>query len=189
MQSLDIALKGIKALLFYNTLREGVPKLNGTWEKRIQLQVVITSGVRDKVRQGMLFSSNCVYRNKMFFTLIHTHTTCKKFACIVIWGCCTTKVKLERHSIIRRGAMAAIIPIVFFVDKTIGYVRPQLIFSVYMFVEYFIWSSSYCSLTVNRENKYQLITYFILKWIIKMGIITRVCKNTSTTFNSDSWFK
>ena len=49
MQSLDIALKGIKAVLVYTVLREGVPKSNGTWEKRIQ--VVITSGMRDKVRQ------------------------------------------------------------------------------------------------------------------------------------------
>ena len=35
--------------------------------------MVITSGVRDKERQGMLFSSNCVYR-KMFllvYTLSH----------------------------------------------------------------------------------------------------------------------
>ena len=31
------------------------------------VQVVITSGVKDKVRQGMLFSSNCVYRNKICF--------------------------------------------------------------------------------------------------------------------------
>ena len=64
MQSMDIALKGIKAVFIYNMLREGVPKSNGTWEKRIQ--VVITSGVRDKVRQGMLLSSNCVYRNEIF---------------------------------------------------------------------------------------------------------------------------
>ena len=64
MQSLDIALKGIKAVFIYNMLREGVPKSNGTWEKRIQ--VVITSGVRDKVGQGMLLSSNCVYRNEIF---------------------------------------------------------------------------------------------------------------------------
>ena len=56
MQSLDIALKGIKAVFICNMLREGVPKSNGTWEKRIQ--VVITSGVRDTVRQGMLFSSD-----------------------------------------------------------------------------------------------------------------------------------
>ena len=45
--SLDIALKGIKAVLIY-MLREGVPKSNGTWENRIQM--VITAGVRDKVR-------------------------------------------------------------------------------------------------------------------------------------------
>ena len=62
MQSLDIALKGIKAVFIYNMLREGVPKSNGTWEK---IQVVITSGVRDKVRQGMLLSSNCVYGKKL----------------------------------------------------------------------------------------------------------------------------
>ena len=47
MQSLDIALKGVMAVCIYDMLREGVPKSNGTWEKRIQ--VVITSGVRDKV--------------------------------------------------------------------------------------------------------------------------------------------
>ena len=67
MQSLDIAfIKEIKAVFIY-MLREGVPKSNhsnGTWGKRIQ--VVITSGVRDKVRQGMLLSSNCVYRNEIF---------------------------------------------------------------------------------------------------------------------------
>ena len=64
MRSLDIALKRIKAVFIYNMLREGVPKSNGTWEKRIQ--VVITSGVRDKVGQGMLLSTNCVYRNEIF---------------------------------------------------------------------------------------------------------------------------
>ena len=69
MQSLDIALKGIKTVLIYNILREGVPKSNGAWEKTIQ--VVITSGVRDKIRQGMLFS-NFVYRNKICFVGIPT---------------------------------------------------------------------------------------------------------------------
>ena len=65
MQSPDIAFKGIKAVFIYMlNLREGVPKSNGTWEKRIQ--VVITSGVRDKVGQGMLLSSDCVYRNEIF---------------------------------------------------------------------------------------------------------------------------
>ncbi len=63
-QNLDIALKGVKAVFIYNMLREGVPKSNGTWEKRIQ--VVITSGLRDKVEQGMLLSSDCVYRNDIF---------------------------------------------------------------------------------------------------------------------------
>ena len=63
--SLDFALKVIKAVLIDNTLREEVPKSNGTWEKRIQ--VVITSGVRNKVRQGMLFSRNCVYLNNICF--------------------------------------------------------------------------------------------------------------------------
>ena len=58
MESLDIALKGIKAVFIYNMLREGVPKSNGIWEKIIQM--VVTSGVRDKVRQGMLLSSDCV---------------------------------------------------------------------------------------------------------------------------------
>ena len=72
MQSLDIALKGIKAVCIYDMLREGVPKSNGTWKKRIQ--VVVTSGVWDKVRQGMLFSGNCVYRNDLLFkcwVLVH----------------------------------------------------------------------------------------------------------------------
>ena len=64
MQSLYIAFKGIKAVLIYNMLREGVPKSNGTWEKRIK--VVITSGVMDQVRQGMFLSSDCVYRNEIF---------------------------------------------------------------------------------------------------------------------------
>ena len=31
MQSLDSALKLIKAVLIYNMLREGVPNSNGTW--------------------------------------------------------------------------------------------------------------------------------------------------------------
>ena len=39
-------------------LREGVPKSNGIWGKR--MQVVVTSGVRDKVRRGMLLSSDCL---------------------------------------------------------------------------------------------------------------------------------
>ena len=42
-------------------------------EKRIQ--VVITYGVRDKVRQGMLLSSNCVYRNYIFICW-YTHLCC-----------------------------------------------------------------------------------------------------------------
>ena len=58
MESLDIALKRIKADFIYNMLREGVPKSNGIWEKRIQ--VVVTSGGRDNVRQGILLSSDCV---------------------------------------------------------------------------------------------------------------------------------
>ena len=58
IERLDIALKGIKAVFIYNMLREGVTKSNGIWEKRIQ--VVVTSGVRDKVRQGMLLSRDCV---------------------------------------------------------------------------------------------------------------------------------
>ena len=67
MQSLDIAfIKEIKAVFIYNMLREGVPKSNGTWEKRMQVVITGTSGVRDKVRQGMLLSSNCVYRNEIF---------------------------------------------------------------------------------------------------------------------------
>ena len=33
-QSLDIALKRIKAVLIYNMLREGVPKSNRNWEKK-----------------------------------------------------------------------------------------------------------------------------------------------------------
>ena len=70
MQSLDITHKGINAVLIYNMLREGVPKSNGTWKK--ELQMTITSGVRDTVRQGMLFSSNCVYRNKICVCL-YTH--------------------------------------------------------------------------------------------------------------------
>ena len=49
MESLDIALKRIKAVFIYNMLGEGVPKSNGIWEKRIQ--VVVTSGVRDNVRK------------------------------------------------------------------------------------------------------------------------------------------
>ena len=32
MESLDIALKGTKAVFIYNMLREGVPKSNGNWE-------------------------------------------------------------------------------------------------------------------------------------------------------------
>ena len=56
MESLDIALKGIKAVLIYNMLREGVPKSNGIWEKRIQ--VVVTSRVRDtrhKIQEALFY--------------------------------------------------------------------------------------------------------------------------------------
>ena len=35
------------------------------------MQVVITSGVRDKVGQGMLLSSDCVYRNEIFILLVY----------------------------------------------------------------------------------------------------------------------
>ena len=41
----------------------------GKLKKRIQ--VVITSGMRDMIRQGMLFSSNCVYRNKIIMFAGH----------------------------------------------------------------------------------------------------------------------
>ncbi len=34
MQSLDIALKEIKAVFIYNMLREGIPKSNGTWGEK-----------------------------------------------------------------------------------------------------------------------------------------------------------
>ena len=57
MQSVDIALKN-QGCFIYNMLREGVPKSNGTLKKNT---MVIISGVRDKVRQGILFSSNCIY--------------------------------------------------------------------------------------------------------------------------------
>ena len=53
MESLDIALKEIKAVFIYNMLREGVPKSNGIWEKKNTSGS--TSGVRDNVRQGMCF--------------------------------------------------------------------------------------------------------------------------------------
>ena len=60
MQSLDIVLKFIQAILIYNImLREGVPKLNGSSDK---IQVVITSGIRYNIGQGMLF---LVYRNNI----------------------------------------------------------------------------------------------------------------------------
>ena len=65
MQSLDIALKGIKPVCIYDMLREGVLKSNVLGEKRIQ--VVVTSGVLDKVRQGMLLFGNSVYRNEICF--------------------------------------------------------------------------------------------------------------------------
>ena len=67
MQSMDIVLKCIKAVSIYNMLGEGVPKSNGTWGK---IQVVITSGGRDEVRQGILFYSNYIYRNKIFVSVI-----------------------------------------------------------------------------------------------------------------------
>ena len=68
MQSLDIALEGVKAVFIY-MLTEGVPKSNGTWEKGIQ--VVITSGVRDKIGQGMLLSSDCVYKKLDIYLLVY----------------------------------------------------------------------------------------------------------------------
>ena len=36
-----------------------------------KIQVVVTSGVRDKVRQGMLLSSICVYRIGTMYLLIY----------------------------------------------------------------------------------------------------------------------
>ena len=44
---MDNVLKCIQAGLIYKMLRQGVPKSNVTWEKRIQ--VVVTSGVRDQI--------------------------------------------------------------------------------------------------------------------------------------------
>ena len=44
MQSLDIALKGIKAVFIYNMLREGVPKSNGTWEKNTSGSYIWSEG-------------------------------------------------------------------------------------------------------------------------------------------------
>ena len=58
-------------------LRERVPKSNGTCKK---IQVVITSGMWAMVRQGMLFSSKCVYRNKICFAGMST----KPFAILYI---------------------------------------------------------------------------------------------------------
>ena len=58
MQRLDIVLK-CNAVLIYILLKEAVPKSNCTWGKRIQ--VVVTYGLRDKIRQGMLFSNDYVY--------------------------------------------------------------------------------------------------------------------------------
>ena len=58
---MDIILKRIQAILIYNVLREGVPKLNGTWKK-------ITSVMR--VRQGMLFSSNYMFTRIRYICLL-----------------------------------------------------------------------------------------------------------------------
>ena len=44
---MDIVLKCIQAVLMYKVLRHGVPKSNGTFEKRIH--VVVTSGLRDNI--------------------------------------------------------------------------------------------------------------------------------------------
>ena len=61
MQCLDIA----QGCFDLQHVEGGSSKVEWYLGKRIQ--VVITSGVRDKVRQGMLFSSNCVDRNKIRF--------------------------------------------------------------------------------------------------------------------------
>ena len=63
MHSLDIALKGIKAVLVTTCCGR---KLRSGMVLGKKIQVVFTSGVRDKVRQRMLFSSNCVYWNEIF---------------------------------------------------------------------------------------------------------------------------
>ena len=55
MQSVNIVRKHIQTVLLYNVLREGVTKSNGTLEKRIQ--VVVTSGVRDKERCDLVLCS------------------------------------------------------------------------------------------------------------------------------------
>ena len=72
----------------YNMLREEVPKSKDTLEKR--MQVVITSGVSDKLRRAMLFSSNCVYRNK-FFSGMPT----RPFAILYIMHCLASFLQLN----------------------------------------------------------------------------------------------
>ena len=44
MESLDIALKGIKAVFIYNMLREGVSKSNGIWEKNTSGSYIWSEG-------------------------------------------------------------------------------------------------------------------------------------------------
>ena len=45
MQSVDIVLKRIKAILIYNMLREGVPKSNGTWENNTSGYIYLERGI------------------------------------------------------------------------------------------------------------------------------------------------
>ena len=58
MESLEILLLKESRLFLFTTFggREGVPNSHGTWERGIQ--VVVTSEMRDKVRQGLLLSSD-----------------------------------------------------------------------------------------------------------------------------------
>ena len=44
IESLDIALKGVKAVFIYNMLREGVPKSNGTWGKNTSGNYIWSEG-------------------------------------------------------------------------------------------------------------------------------------------------
>ena len=52
----------------------------------------ITSGVRDKVRQGMLFSSNSVYRNEVCFSGMPT----KPFAILYIMHSVASFLRSDR---------------------------------------------------------------------------------------------
>ena len=68
MQNLDIVLKCVQAVLIY-LIEGGSSKIKWYLEK---IQLVISSEIRYKVRQGMLLFSNYVYKIRYMFAGLPT---------------------------------------------------------------------------------------------------------------------